>query len=68
VTLARTEGAAERRHTNTMTIQTLRAATRTRLAPRYAAQAPTNHRHDRPRRSPTLSTLELRRLVADMVD
>ena len=67
MTLARTEGAAQRRQTYDMTIQTIRAATRTRLAPRYAAQAQT-HRHERARRSPTLSTLELRRLVADMVD
>jgi hypothetical protein len=67
VTLAQTEGAAMRRHKTYMTIQTIRAATRTRLAPRYTAQALT-HRHERTRRSPTLSTLELRRLVADMVD
>lgn len=67
MTLAVTEGVAQRRHTNTMTIQTIRAATRTRLAPRYTAQAQAT-RHERARRSPTLSTLELRRLVADMVD
>jgi hypothetical protein len=49
-----------------MTIQTI-GALRPRLAPRYAAQAQTR-RHERLTRSPTLSTLELRRLVADMVD
>ena len=67
MTLAFTEGAAMRRQTQDMAIQTIRAATRTRLAPRYAAQAQAT-RHERARRSPTLSTLELRRLVAAMVD
>lgn len=68
MTLAQTEGAALRRHkTNNMTIQTIRAATRPRLSPRYVAPAQPGP-HKRVSRSPTLSTLELRRLVADMVD
>ena len=68
MTLAQTERAATGRHNKNMTIQTIRAATRPRLSPRYVAPAHPGPQHKRASRSPTLSTLELRRLVADMVD
>ncbi|WP_305097138.1 hypothetical protein [Croceibacterium aestuarii] len=45
------------------------ATSRPRLSPRYGAKADTGRSNPcQQRRSPTLSTLELRRLVAAMVD
>jgi len=50
-----------------MTTLTLGANSRPRLSPRYGKESATGAPKGK-RRSPTLSTLELRRLVAAMVD
>lgn len=68
MTLATTmKGRPTGRHTRNMTTQTIGANPRPRLSPRYGAKA-ANGAPKGKRRSPTLSTLELRRLVAAMVD
>ena len=48
-----------------MTTQTLGAQRRPRLSPRYGRKAETGSSENRPG---VLSTLELRRLVAEMID